>query len=356
VKLTFFLRKIKNICELIGELFSPHLSEPLKEDPNDLVNIHNPNIREYTMTYFVEGKRKTIYDWWYSTILKDEEANLYFIIFSFHPDWSHYRFTCIGKDKNYKELGVTSNSLVIGDRFNAIGYCEHDDTIELCVPKTTKPHLRRSFARCVIKAGESHITLETNKLAIKLIFSSLGMPFWINKGREAVCSPTGDKMSGFYDISDVEGTLKYNTRRSKLTGVGINEHLMSFVPPERHWKRMDGVFFCTDQIYCAFIYLENDIGIRRRVYKDGAIVIRTINEYLVPIDFKIEYLRFDQTDKIPLRIRIVANTKKGELNAVAEVIGRIEKQLALKIADAKFVFCDGRELKLTNGYGQHALH
>lgn len=341
---------------MIKELFPHHLSEPLKEDPDDLVNIHNPNIREYAMTYFVDGKRKTIYDWWYSAILKDEEANLYFIIFSFHPDWSYYGFTCMGNCKNQKEF-FTSKSSVIGDRFNTIEYCERDDAIELCVPKTTKPeYSSKAFAKCVIKAGESHLTLKTNKLAVNLIFSSLGMPFWINKGREAICSPKGDKMSGFYDISNIEGFLECNKRRLKLTGVGINEHLMSFVPPERNWKRIDGVFFCTDQIYCAFIYLENDIGMRRRVYKDGAIVIRTINEYLIPSDFKIEYLRFDETDKTPLKIRIVANTKRGELNALAEVIGRIEKQLALKIEDAKFVFDDGKELPLTNGFGQHALH
>jgi len=33
-----------------------------------------------------------------------------------------------------------------------------------------------------------------------------------------------------------------------------------------------------------------------------------------------------------------------------------EKQLALKIIDGQFVFKDGRKLRLTNGYGQHALH
>jgi hypothetical protein len=34
----------------------------------------------------------------------------------------------------------------------------------------------------------------------------------------------------------------------------------------------------------------------------------------------------------------------------------IEKQLALKVVEGQFVFEDGRKLKLTNGFGQHALH
>jgi hypothetical protein len=144
--------------------------------------------------------------------------------------------------------------------------------------------------------------------------------------------------------------------KTEINGVGVNEHLMSFTAPDRFWKRVDGIFFCTDQIYCSFIYLENDVGRRKYEYKDGAVVIRTTNEYLIPTDFKIEYLEFDDSKKVPVRIRISVATKKGKLDAVAQAMLAIEKQLALKIVEGQFVFEDGRTFKLTNGFGQHALH
>lgn len=355
----FILSKTKKILNLIIEIFfyNKKISEPLKEDPNDLVNIHNPTIKEYAINYFDGEKRKIIYDWWYSAILKDEEGTLYFFIISFHPNWSYYRFTRICKDKKPVPETIISKYPFIGGKFNAIGYSERDETIDLWVPKNIRlQSLKKPYARCVIKAGESRLILDTNDLTLNVNFSSLGTPFWINKGREATCSSRGDAMSGFYDISNVEGSLLYNAHRIQLTGVGINEHLMAFFPPKRYWKRVDGIFFCTDQMYCAFIYLENDIGIRRREYKDGAIVIRETNEYLIPTDFKIEYLKYDDIKKMPVKIRIVADTKKGQLNVVAKVIGEIERQLALKVLDAKFDFDNGRELRLTNGYGQHALY
>ncbi len=198
--------------------------------------------------------------------------------------------------------------------------------------------------------------MKTDKMAVDLDFTSLGMPFWINRGREAICSPKSDTMSGFYDISQVEGFLEHTAQKTRISGVGINEHLMSFTPPERFWKRIDGVFFCSDQIYCAFWYLENKIGTRRYEYKDGAVFIRATKEYLIPIDFKIEYLEFESLKKFPVKIRILADTTKGELNAVAQAVAETEKQLALKIIHGQFVFKDGRKLRLTNGYGQHASH
>lgn len=77
---------------------------------------------------------------------------------------------------------------------------------------------------------------------------------------------------------------------------------------------------------------------------------------MIPIDFKIEYLEFDSLKKIPVKIRILADTTKGELKAVAQAMAEIEKQLAFIIVGGQFVFKDVGKLKLTNGYGQHALH
>jgi hypothetical protein len=77
---------------------------------------------------------------------------------------------------------------------------------------------------------------------------------------------------------------------------------------------------------------------------------------LIPIDFKIEYLEFDKFKQFPAKIHILADTTKGKLNAVGEALVETEKQCALKIIDGDFVFKDGRRLRLTNGYGQHALH
>jgi hypothetical protein len=59
---------------------------------------------------------------------------------------------------------------------------------------------------------------------------------------------------------------------------------------------------------------------------------------------------------VPTKIRILADTTKGQLNAVAQAMIAIEKQLAIQIVDGQFVFKDGTKLRLTNGYGQHALH
>lgn len=351
----------KRILDQIKEILFYNwecISKPLKEDPNDLVNIHNPSIEEYKITYFVDGKVKTAYDWWYSAILKDRKGKLYFFILAFHPKWSFCRVIRIDMSRSQKKLGSLPEFPVMGCDFNEkIGYYEHEDTIDIQVPKTRKlKSSKKSFARCTIKPGESRLTLKTDKMIMDLNFTSLGMPFWINRGREAICSPKGDTMSGFYDISQVEGLLVHAKKKTRVSGVGINEHLMSFTPPERFWKRIDGIFFCTDQIHCAFWYLENKIGTRRYEYKDGAVLIRATEEYLIPIDFKIEYLEFDNLRKIPIKIRILADTTKGELNVVAQALAETEKQLALKIIDGQFVFKDGIKLRLTNGYGQHALH
>jgi hypothetical protein len=352
------LDKVKEMPFSKRPLDWERISKPLKEDSNDFVNIHNPTVGEYRMTYRLEGRVKTVYDWWYSAVLRDRKGKLYFLILAFHPKWSFYRIISIDINDGEENLWSLPKSLVAGDNFyGKIGYSEHENAIDIWVQKTGKPESsRNSFARCTIRTGASRLILKTDKMAVDLTFTSLGLPFWINRGREAISSPRGDTMSGFYDVCQVEGSLLHSTLKTEVRGVGVNEHLMSFVPPDRFWKRVDGVFFCTDQVYCALIYLENKTGTRQYEYKDGAVFIRATKEYLIPIDFKIEYLEFDDLKKVPVKIRILVDTTKGELNAVAETMVAIEKQLAFRILDGEFVFKDGRKLRLTNGYGQHALH
>lgn len=334
------------------------ISRPLKENPDELFNVHRPNIEEYRLTYHVGGKAKTSYDWWYSAILEDTKGRLFFFILAFHPKWSFYRIVQTNLKQSKEKPGSHPQFPVLGFDFHEkMGYSEHDDTIDMWVSKTTKPKSpEKTFARCTIKPGKSHLTLKTDNMTVDLDFTSLGMPFWINRGRESICSPKGDTMSGFYDVSQVEGYLKHISEKTTISGFGINEHLMSFTPPERFWNRIDGIFFCTDQVYCALWYLENKIGARQYEYKDGAVFIRATKEYLIPIDFKIEYLEFDSLKKFPAKIRVSVVTTKGKLSAIGQTIGETEKQLALRILDGQFIFEDGRELRLTNGYGQHALH
>jgi len=356
--LTKILDQVKEMLFSNRKLAWECISKPLKEHPDDFVNIHNPTIEEYKMKYALDGRVKTVYDWWYSAVLKDPKGNLYFLVLVFHPKWSFYRIIRIDTNHSEKNLWSLPKFLVAGQTFDErIGYSEHENAIDIWIPKTSKPESsENSFVKSAIEAGKSHLTLKKDNVTVDLTFTSLGLPFWINKGREATCSPRGDTMSGFYDICQVEGSIIQGTLKTGINGVGINEHLMSFTPPIHFWKRVDGVFFCTDQVYCAFCYLENKIGTRQYEYKDGAVFIRATNEYLIPIDFKIEYLEFDDLKKVPVKIRILADTTKGELNAVAQAMVEIEKQLAFKIVDGHFVFRDGRKLRLTNGYGQHALH
>jgi hypothetical protein len=191
-------------------------------------------------------------------------------------------------------------------------------------------------------------------MTVDLDLTSLGVPFWINKGREAICSPKGDTMSGFWDVSKVEGFFTCNTQKTRISGVGFNEHLFSLASPKRFWQRVDGIFLYTDDIYCAFWHLENIVGERRHEYKDGAVLIRETKEYLIPIDFKIEYLELDDLER-PVKIHVSADTTAGKLNVVARALAETEKQLVLKITGGQFLFKDGRRLTLTNGYGQHAL-
>ncbi|MGD0494759.1 MAG: hypothetical protein ABSB28_01810 [Candidatus Bathyarchaeia archaeon] len=333
------------------------ISKPLKEDPSELFNIHRPTIEDYGLRYRVDGKAKTCYDWWYSAILKDTEEKLYFFILAFHPKWSFFRIIRTNMRARAKQNSLPKFPGLGCDFHEKIGYSEHDEAIDIWVSKITKPESsKRTFARVTIKPCKSHLILKTDDMTLDLNFTSLGMPFWINRGREAICSPKGDSMSGFYDVSQIEGSLKHLAEKTAISGVGINEHLMSFIPPERFWKRIDGIFFCTDQVYCAIWYLENQIEARRFEYKDGAVFIRATQEYLIPIDLNVEYLEFDNHKQVPIKIRIQVDTTKGKLNAVAEAIAETEKQLALKITDGNFIFEDGRRLRLTNGYGQHALH
>ena len=332
------------------------ISKPLQEDPSDLGDIHKPTIEEYRMTYCVDGKVKTKYDWWYSAVLSDEKGNLFFFILSLHPSWSYYRFVDIGMDQSLKNRGsLPKFPMERGDFRKEIGYSEHEDAINLWVPKNREPKSAKgSFVECTIKSGESRLILKTERMAMELDFTSMGVPFWINRGREAIMSPKGDTMSGFWDISKVEGFFERRMRETRMSGVGFNEHLFSLAPPLHFWQRVDGIFLYTDQIYCAFWHLENKIGTKRYEYKDGAVFIRETEEYLIPIDFEIEYLELDDL-KRPIKTRISANTTKGKLNVVTRALAEAEKQLVLKITDGQFVFEDGRRLKLTNGYGQHAL-
>jgi hypothetical protein len=334
------------------------ISKPLKEDSSKLFKIHNPTIAEYRLKYNADGKVKTSYDWWYSAILKDLEGKLYFFILAFHPKWSFYRIIQIDLKQNQKNFNFLPKFPVVGCDFHEkIGYSEQVDSISIWASKTGKAESsQKTFAKCTIKTGKSHLTLKTGETTVDLNFLSLGLPFWINRGREAVCSPRGDTMSGFYDICKVEGFLNLSAQKTRINGVGVNEHLMSFTPPERYWERIDGVFFCTEEVYCAFWYLQNTTEPTRFEYKDGAVFIRTTREYLIPMDFKIEYLEYDRFRRFPIKIRILADTKKGKLNAVAQAMAETEKQLAFKIIDGQFDFKDGSKLKLTNGYGQHALH
>jgi hypothetical protein len=332
------------------------ISKPLKENPNDMGNIHKPTIEEYRMTYCVDGKVKTKYDWWYSAILGDEKGKLFFFILSLHPKWGYYRLVDVDIDQSLKNRGSLPEFPVeSGDFREEIGYSEHKDAIDIWVPKIRElKSSKESFVQCTIKPGESHLTLKTEKTAVDLNFTSLGLPFWINKGREAVCSPKGDTMSGFWDVSKVEGFFMRDTQKTRMAGMGFNEHLFSLASPKRFWQRVDGIFLCSDQICCAFWHLESKIGTRQYEYKDGAVFIRETREYLIPTDFEIEYLELDSL-KRPIRIRISADIAKGKLEVVALAIAETEKQLALKITGGQFVFGDGRRLKLTNGYGQHAL-
>lgn len=334
------------------------ISKPLKEDPNDLGRIHNPTIEEYRKSYYVDGKKKDIYDWWYSAILKGKNRRSYFLIVAFHPKGSFYRIIRLNTSHSRENLGSPTEIPTIGKDFDEeVGYSENDDAIDIWIPKSGLPESSEEPSmRCTIKVGESRLILKVAEIAADLTFSSLGSTFWINRGREAICSPRGDKMSGFYDICKVEGLLVDNTLRTEVSGMGINEHLISFTPPKRFWKRVDGIFFCTDQICCTLIYLENKTGKRQYEYKDGAVLLRETKEYLIPVDFEIEYLEIDNAKRVPVKTRILANTTRGQLNVVTQALAETEKQLVTRITDGQFVFKDGRKLVLTNGYGQHALH
>jgi hypothetical protein len=334
------------------------ITKPLKGQPGDFVNIHTPTIEDYRMTYRLDGKVKIIYDWWYSAILKDLNGNIYFPILVFNPRWSYCRIIRIDTNNTAKKLWSLPKFLVARHDFEVkIGYSKQKNAIDIWVPITNKPESsENSYLKSTIEAGKSRLSLKTNNTALELTFTSLGLPFWINRGREATISPRGDTMSGFYDVCQVEGSIIRGSVKTKISGVGINEHLMSFTPPIRFWKRVDVVFFCSDEVYCTFWYLENRVGAQQYEYKDGAVFLRATNEYLIPIDFKIEYLEFDVLKKAPIRIRVSVETTEGELDVVAEAIVEDEGQLALKIVNGQFIFRDGRRLRLTNGFGHHALH
>jgi len=334
------------------------ITQPLKESPNDSFTVHKPTIEEYKLTYVHENKVKTVYDWWYSGVLKDPEGNLYFLVLVFHPKWSFFRIVRVDKSDGEENLWALPRSVVAGSSiYERMGYSERENEIEIWARKTgTSGSSETEFARSIIRAGESYLTLKKDNIIVYLTVTSLGLPFWINKGHEAISTPRGDTMSGFYDICQVRGSLIKDSLKTEIHGVGINEHLMSFTPPTRFWKRVDGIFICSDQLYCAFIYLENKVGARQYEYKDGAVFLRSTDDYLIPLDFKIEYLEFDELKKVPIKIRIIAYTKKGELNLVAQAACEIEKQLALRIVEGQFEFKEGKRLELTNGYGQHALH
>lgn len=334
------------------------ISKPLEELSTYSVGIHKPTIDEYKMTFKVGKKVKFVYDWWYSAVLKDLDENLYFLILVFHPKWSFYRIVRIDIGDAEANLWSEPKSTIVDKYFRErMGYIEREGAIQIWTQETRKSQSsEKSFARSKIKVGQSLLTIKKDNVRASLTFKSIGLPFWINKGREATCSPRGDTMSGFYDICQVKGSIIQGSSKIELNGVGINEHLMSFTPPTRFWERVDGIFLCTDQLYCAFIYMKNKVGTKQYEYKDGAVYIRITDEYLIPLDFKIEYLELDHLRKLPIRIRISADTAKGELTIVAQAAAEIEKQLALKIVDGQFAFKDGRKLTLTNGYGQHALH
>jgi hypothetical protein len=359
------VRKSKNILEKINEMLFQRrrfnwacISQPLSGDPGELFGIHDPTIEEYRMTVRADGGTRTAYDWWYSAIVQDSKKRFFFVILAFHPKWSFYRIAgCDLKNSSNDSSSLVAAPVIGGDFRSEIKYEEHEDAIEMWVAKTREPPLSKEESmRCTIEAGRSQLTLEAGSTKMEMSFARLGPVFWVNRGREAVCSPTGDRMYGFYGASQVQGSMMQDGVKTGVSGVGVNEHLISFAPLEHFWRRIDGVFVCTDQLYCTFVYLQNQTGSKLYEYKDGAIVLRASNEYLIPIDFRIEYLKLDSRRRVPTKIRVLAQTAKGELDIISEAIAETERQLALRIVEGHFSFNSGERLELTNGYGQHALH
>src|SRR4030042_6588402 len=108
------------------------ITQPLKESPNDSFTVHKPTIEEYKLTYVHENKVKTVYDWWYSGVLKDPEGNLYFLVLVFHPKWSFFRIVRVDKSDGEENLWALHRSVVAGSSiYERRGYSEREDEIEI---------------------------------------------------------------------------------------------------------------------------------------------------------------------------------------------------------------------------------
>jgi hypothetical protein len=322
------------------------------QDPKDLGNIHTPDIDEYT--YFFKGNQDfPSFNWWFCALMSGSDGRKYMSIITFHPKMdTMYRF---GKETKSIENSFPANKEVdfVNWSKEELGYKKFNDKVILWCPKEKDyNNLSGTYSICILKKGKHHLRVNTYKTCLDLNFTSLGIPFWYNKGREATLMKRSSPLIGVEEILEVKGYVEFNDKKIFLEGFGVHEHLF-FKILNFGWKREDWIVFNFEELYGILIQLDFN-------YMDGGIYLKDKNKYLIPINLKINHIRFDKKNRVPLEIHIAAKTIEGDLDVTGESIGLLcsdwsqDKQIGIN-AKGTFTFNDGRVLKLTKGLAWDAV-
>ncbi len=206
---------------------------------------------------------------------------------------------------------------------------------------------------------------QTEDVSVDLTLESLGVPWWVNEGKEegAKITPSTSTIWGFEQLGEVEGVLSVKGKDIRVKGVGVHEH---FVEQHMAWAEMgwqDWIWFVSDEMYGLIFELHGG------PYKDAGLYLMEEKEYLVVRDFDIDHPQwaFSPTlqHPIPIGFKVRASTDKGKLLLEGDLIRvlpwrRINKYrhaLVIPSADTEFVwrgtftYEDGKTLVLNNGRG-----
>jgi hypothetical protein len=202
-------------------------------------------------------------------------------------------------------------------------------------------------------------------VSVDLTLESLGLPWWINEGKEegAKITPSTTPIRGFEQLGKVGGVLSIKGKEIHVKGVGVHEH---FVQQHMAWAEMgwqDWIWFVSDEMYGLIFELHGG------PYKDAGIYLIKEKEYLVVRDFDIDHPQWAYSPmlqhNIPIAFKVRASTDKGILLLEGDMIRalpwrRINKYrhaAATPSADTEFVwkgvftYHDGRTLVLNHGKG-----
>jgi len=349
------------------------ISRPL-ENPHDLGNIRKPTVEDLKEYYKGDKDMPNIFHSPF-VILSGDDGRRYIAIAEIEParHWCYFKLVLLPddiKDGHFPQSPVAA----IDYDWREFGYREYEDRVVHWFPKEQDPDSLSGddYIRFEMSTRGGRLTVYRKipfyTFSLDMECTFLGTPFWYNKGNPAIIMENLGPSIGFEGLSSVKGEMFLQGRKVKLKGYGDVDSVYFHKGRETPspWGLHDWLFFAGDEIY-GVLLASYDFG-----YRDGGVNIYKEDKYLVPVDFKIEpveyevdYLRYDQKNKIPIKTEVEIKTLEGDLKMVCRAIGRYGyhdlfwhgscEEIAYLISGS-FTYNDGRVIELSNTVGWHEVY